>query len=87
MPQAGECVMLCTALRKSPFTNSSHYVVVAGVDEEYFYVLDPQRREDYVSTDKREILEKLDDGVTRIPLNYSGYSDLTPVYIMERPQK
>lgn len=84
--RAGECVMLCTALRKSPFTNSSHYVVVAGVDEEYFYVLDPQRREDYVSTDKREILEKLDDGVTRIPLNYSGYSDLTPVYIMERPQ-
>ena len=84
--RAGECVMICTALRKSPFTNSSHYVVVAGVDEEYFYVLDPQRREDYVTTDTREILEKLDDGVCRIPLHYSGYSDLTPIYIMERPE-
>ena len=49
-------------------------------------MLDPQRREDYVTTDTREILEKLADGVCRIPLHYSGYSDLTPIYIMERPE-
>ena len=82
--RAGECVMVCTALVNSPFTNTSHYVVVAGVDEEYFYVLDPLFRDSYFSTDKREILEVLDTGVTRIRLNDSGYSDLTPLYIMEK---
>lgn len=83
----GKAVMVCTALRKSPFTNSSHFVVVAGTDDEYFYVLDPWRRDDYKKTDTRGILELLTPGVTRIKLEHSGLSDLSPVYIIENPAR
>jgi len=82
--KAGRGLLVCTALRKSPFTNSSHFAVIAGVDEEYFYVLDSLRRDDYASTDLRNILELLSPGVTRIRLDRSGISDLTPVYYIER---
>ena len=80
----GERIMVCYALFNSPYTNTSHYVVVVGVDEEYFYVLDPLFRDSYAATDERELLEVADKGVTRIRLNQSHYADLTPVYVMER---
>jgi len=82
--KTGQGVVVCYALRKSPFTNSSHYVVMTGVDEEYFYVLDPLCRTDYTGTDKREILDVLGPGVSRVKLTAYGYSDLSPVYYMER---
>ena len=80
----GQGLMVCCALRHSPYTNNSHYVVMVGVDEEYFYVLDPFCRTDYSTTDKRELLECLSPGVTRIRLDKSYYADLSPVYYMER---
>ena len=83
--KAGKGLLVCTALRKSPFTNSSHFLVVAGVDDTYFYVLDPLRRDDYSSTDKRGLVDEiLAPGVVRIELSRYGASDLTPVYYIER---
>ena len=83
--KAGKGLLVCTALRKSPFTNSSHFVVVAGVDDTYFYVLDPLRRDDYSSTDVRGLVDEiLAPGVVRIELERYGASDLTPVYYIER---
>ena len=84
--KAGRALLVCTALRKSPYTNSSHFVVVAGVDEEYMYVLDPMRRTKakYAATDTRELLDLLGPGVTRNPLSRYGYSDLSVAYYMER---
>ena len=83
----GERMMICYALFNSPYTNTSHYVVVVGVDDEYFYVLDPLFRDSYAATDERELLEVMDKGVTRIRLDQSHYADLSPVYIMEKPAK
>lgn len=79
--KTGEGFILTSALRGSPFTNSSHFVVITGVDDEYFYVLDPLRRteEEYAKTDSRGILELLSPGVARIRLDHFARSDLSPV--------
>ena len=84
--KTGEGLILISALRGSPYTNSSHFVILTGVDEEYFYVLDPLRRTDaeYAKTDSRRILELLSPGVTRIRLEDSGRSDLSPVCFISR---
>lgn len=80
----GDRMMICYALFNSAYTNTSHYVVVVGVDEEYFYVLDPLFRDSYATTDERDLLEVMDYGVTRIRLDQSHYADLSPVYILEK---
>ena len=80
--KTGEGLMLTGALRGSPYTNNSHFVVLAGVDEEYMYILDPLRRTEaeYAKTDSRSILEVLSPGVTRIRLEDRYKSDLSPMY-------
>lgn len=86
--KTGKGFILTSALRGSPYTNNSHFVVITGVDEEYFYVLDPLRRteEEYAKTDSRELLELLSPGVTRIRLEDCARSDLSPVcYISKEP--
>lgn len=87
--KTGEGLILASALRGSPFTNNSHFVVITGVDEEYFYVLDPLRRtrEEYLKTDTRGILELLSPGVTRIRIADYGRSDLSPVCYISREEK
>lgn len=84
--QEGKGVVICAALRGSPLTNSSHYVVIAGVDEEYFYVIDPLRRteEEYRKTDRRHILELVAPSIVRISLENAGRSDLSPLYHIAR---
>ncbi|MDD5898470.1 MAG: hypothetical protein PUE14_11245, partial [Clostridia bacterium] len=84
--KTGEGLILTCALRGSPYTNNSHFVVITGVDDTYFYVLDPLRRtaQDYAKTDKREILEVLEPGVTRIRLTDFARSDLSPVSYITR---
>lgn len=79
--KTGEGLILLSALRGSPYTNSSHFVVLTGVDDEYFYVLDPLRRteKEYLKTDKRKILDLVSPGVTRIRLDAYSRSDLSPV--------
>ncbi len=79
--KTGKGLILTSALRGSPLTNSSHFVIIAGVDEEYFYIIDPLRRteEEYLKTDKREILELVSPGVVRIRLEDYGRSDLSPM--------
>ena len=79
--KTGEGLILTSALRGSPYTNNSHFVVIAAVDDEYFYVLDSLRRteEEYLKTDTRQLLEVIAPGVTRIRLEDYGRSDLSPV--------
>jgi len=87
--KGGDAVVLCCALRGSPFTNSSHYVVIASVEDGYAYILDPLRRtaKEYAKSDTRHILEVVSPGVTRIALKDMGRSDLNPVAYVERAPK
>ena len=63
----GDAMVVCCALRGGPFTNSSHYVVLAAVDEEYFYVIDPLYREEY-DDPYRAIDAVLAPGIVRVKL-------------------
>ena len=88
--KTGEGLILLSALRGSPYTNNSHFVVLTGVDDEYMYILDSLRRteEEYLKTDSRGILELLSPGVTRIRLSDYARSDLSPVcYISRKSEK
>ena len=84
----GSGLMLTSALRGSPYTNNSHFVVIAAVDDEYMYIIDPLRRtaEEYKKTDKRELLEVLAPGVTRIRLEDYGRCDLSPYCYITLPR-
>jgi len=77
----GEGLFLVSALAGSAMTNSSHFIVLTGVDDEYFYMLDPMYRtaEEYKTTDKRRVIEVVQPGVVRVSLENSYRSDLVPV--------
>ena len=77
----GEGLVLVSALAGSAMTNSSHFIVLTGVDDEYFYMLDPMYRtaEKYKSTDKRRVIDVVQPGVVRVKLENAYRSDLVPV--------
>lgn len=58
----------CVTGTSSPFTNNSHFLVLAQVTDEYIYVLDPLRRESYAGLDDYGILELISPGLVRIRL-------------------
>lgn len=78
----GNAMALGCTVRGDPFTNSSHFVVLAWADEEYLYILDPLRRDDYRATDKYGVLEVLSPGVVRVSLRRAlGYT-FSPLYLI-----
>lgn len=79
-------IVACTTGRESPFTNSSHFLVLAAADENYLYVLDPLMREDYSSVDFREIVQVLQPGVLRVKLSEAATCRLTPFFLMKRSE-
>lgn len=83
----GNCMAVSCTTRGGPFTKSGHYVVLAGVDDEYVYVLDPLRRDDYSDLDRREVLELLAPGVVRIKLENITKCNLSPLYILEKTEE
>lgn len=77
-------VIACTTGYGSPFTNTSHFLVLAGVDDTYLYVLDPLRRSHYQALDQRGYLEVLTPGLVRIKLEDAAKCSLYPAYLLER---
>lgn len=61
----GAMCIVSTGGRKTPFAKGGHYMVLAGYDEEYLYILDPVIRKDYKETDKDGYLELIDTGLVR----------------------
>lgn len=75
-------LVLCCAFRGSAFTTTSHYMVMAGVDDTYFYMLDPLFRDDYSATDVYGVIEEIiapgvvkirRDNVRKTGLDIVGY--------------
>lgn len=70
---------IITTVSKGIFTTDSHYLVLAHVDEEWIYVLDPYMRESYEAMDPKGILEIVEPGLVRARvedfsrLGFSGY--------------
>ena len=74
----------CTNTKSSPFTSSSHFVVIAGVDENYMYIMDPLRRTDYSKTDEENLLEIITPGLVRVALEDVGDCHLYPTYLLQK---
>ncbi len=72
----------CTGDYNSPFTNNSHFITLAGVDEEYLYIIDPLRRESYGNLDPRGMLEILTPGLVRITKKNAGGVVMSPIYLL-----
>ncbi|MBE5801815.1 MAG: class B sortase [Clostridiales bacterium] len=74
----------CASGSGSPFTRSSHFLVIVHVDDEYVYVLDPLRRDqkDYAELDFREVLEFLAPGVLRIKIEDALICQFSPLYVL-----
>ncbi len=82
LQQPDHIAIACTT--GSPFTSGSHFLVLCGVDEEYLYVIDSLRRDDYTKTDPQEILEVITPGLVRLTFEEAYQCKITPVYLLER---
>lgn len=74
----------CTSGYGSPFTKTGHFLVLAGTDDDYLYVLDPLRREDYQELDRKNYLEVIVPGLVRIKLENATECNLSPIYQLQR---
>ena len=79
----GNSMAVCSVSR-GPFTQSGHYVVLAGVDDEYVYVLDPYRRDSYKGNQNASMLDIISPGVVRIKLEDADRCQLHTSYIIEK---
>ena len=81
--QAGKgMAVTCTSSR--PFTTRSHFITLAGVDDEYVYILDPLRRDEY--NDPNERLEILTPGLVRMKRTTAEFISMTPIYLLSVPE-
>ena len=75
--------MIVTCTTSRPFTTSSHYITLAGADDEYVYILDPLRREAY--NDPRERLTILTPGLVRMDKEDAMNLIMWPLCMISRP--
>lgn len=80
----GTRIAVCTAVRGSPFTNSGHFIVLAYVDDEYAYYLDPLRENNYDNYYSSRVLEMVAPGVVRVKVESATNIDVSPYFILEK---
>ena len=68
--------------QNNPFTGGGHYVVIASVDDQYVYFLDPFRQANYDKTDKWHVLTQLSPGVVRVKREDTGRLAIAVSYIL-----
>ena len=71
-----------TTVTAGVFTETSHYLFLAGVDGGYLYILDPLMRENYDALDKNHILEVVEPGLIRASLNNLDKLRLSSFYVI-----
>lgn len=76
----------CTGGYGSPFTSSTHFITLAGADEEYLYILDPLVRDDYGELDEDGMLEILTPGLVRMKKADAMNIMMSPVYLLYKPE-
>lgn len=71
-----------TTVTAGVFTETSHYLFLAGVSGSYLYILDPLMRENYDALDKNHILEVVEPGLVRASLGQLDKLRLSSFYII-----
>lgn len=80
--------IVCTTGRYSPFTDSSHFLVLAHATDSHVYVLDPLRRESYAGVDHYEIVDLITPGLARVGLEHLDKCRFYTIYLLEyTPEK
>ena len=87
--QQGGMTICLTSGPDSPFTNGSgsQYVVLAGMDSEYLYILDPYQKTNYRKTDSKRLLEVVAPNAVRVKLENIDYIGLNSYYILKPTQQ
>lgn len=75
-----------TTVTLGVFSNSSHYLFLAGADDAYLYIMDPEMRDEY-GKNRKGYLEILEPGLVRVRLENVPNIDLYSFYILEQPQE
>jgi len=75
-----------TTVTKGIFTTSSHYLVIANIDDEYIYLLDPWMRTEY-ELDRKHRLEVLEPGLLRAKVEDLSRLGLYGFYMMKNLDK
>lgn len=75
-----------TTVTQGIFTNGSHYLFLAGADDEYLYIMDSDMRAQY-RKDKHAYLEVLEPGLSRIRLENAPDIHMYSFYIISRAQE
>lgn len=81
----GNCVAVTMVSGGGPFTDTSHYVALVGVDSKYLYMLDPLRRDTYAGKPDGDMPEVIGPGVVRIPLEDAHKCHFYAEYMIRRP--
>lgn len=76
----------CTGGYGCPFTSRTHFITLAGADEEYLYILDPLARDDYGELDEDEKLEILTPGLVRMKKADAMTIMMSPIYLLYKPE-
>ena len=74
-----------TTVTKGVFTPISHFLVIANIDEEYVYDLDPYMRESYAHMDKKGLLEVIEPGLVRAKLTDLSKLRFSGYYMFRKP--
>lgn len=80
-----EDASVITTVSQGIFTNGSHYLFLAGADDEYLYIMDSDMRAAY-RKDRRGYLEVLEPGLARVRHEDAPYTGLTSFYIIRSAQ-
>ena len=81
-----EGASVITTVTQGVFTNGSHYLFLAGVDDEYLYIMDSDMRREY-RKDKHDYLEVIEPGLSRIRLENVPGIHMYSFYIISRPEE
>ncbi len=76
-------VITCASGTYTPFTKSSHFLVLAAATDEHFYVLDPMRRESYAPMDASGVITLIEPGLARVRLADMDICHFSPYYLLE----
>lgn len=72
----------CVTGTYTPFTRTSHFMVLAQVTDEHIYVLDPLRRDTYGEQDPRGIVEIITPGLVRVRLEDAHLCHFTSINLL-----
>ena len=84
LDRGGMAIALCSGNSQIFSGSKGHYIVIAGHDDDYIYILDPYVRDVY-KKDRRNYIESLGDGIKRVRIENIEHTGITSYSLFEAP--